>query len=361
MNVNKLIAVAAIAASAAIPFAANAAYTQTVTQMVDNVKWQFKIDTSAKTAQLGVGSGAGEAEAAAMACLEGMPSSLVLPQTFTVDGVIYKVNAIAARAFPRGKGGTLKNITFPLNVNMTFKSYTCVATAIQNALFKGLNTVANGDAQAYTTITMPSVDYSILRDCQKVEFVVMGPNLKIDNKAKMENFLHRTSNATVLVPRSSGNMTWDGCAEISLGGSSNKVIYYGPSEEFDIKMGSTSVTLIPTTSTAFTNVLTYAQTFKLAFGLDAKINVTNTIEIGEGLITEDTLKYATFDSLMFAVKTQAQLDIIKKFPASAPISIDPTGLTENMIIPKDYPNVYVKTVPGVTVKRTASGFVIIVN
>ena len=32
-----------------------------------------------------------------------------------------------------------------------------------------------------------------------------------------------------------------------------------------------------------------------------------------------------------------------------------------MTIPDDYPNVFVKTVPGVTVKRTASGLMIIVK
>ena len=32
-----------------------------------------------------------------------------------------------------------------------------------------------------------------------------------------------------------------------------------------------------------------------------------------------------------------------------------------MTIPNDYPNVFVKTVPGVTIKRTTKGFMIIVK
>jgi hypothetical protein len=32
-----------------------------------------------------------------------------------------------------------------------------------------------------------------------------------------------------------------------------------------------------------------------------------------------------------------------------------------MVIPNDYPNVYVKTVPGVTIKRTTKGLMIIVK
>ena len=40
---------------------------------------------------------------------------------------------------------------------------------------------------------------------------------------------------------------------------------------------------------------------------------------------------------------------------------DTAGLTENMVIPDTYSNVYVKTVPGVTIKRTTKGFMIIVK
>jgi hypothetical protein len=32
-----------------------------------------------------------------------------------------------------------------------------------------------------------------------------------------------------------------------------------------------------------------------------------------------------------------------------------------MVIPETYNNIYVKTVPGVTIKRTTSGFMIIVK
>ena len=79
-------------------------------------------------------------------------------------------------------------------------------------------------------------------------------------------------------------------------------------------------------------------------------------------ITDDMVSGVTFDRLIFSAKTQTQLDaILGAFPATTPISIDPTGLTENMTIPNDYPNVFVKTVPGVTIKRTASGLMIIVK
>ena len=76
-------------------------------------------------------------------------------------------------------------------------------------------------------------------------------------------------------------------------------------------------------------------------------------------ITSEMASNVTFDRLMFSAKTQAQLNaILAAFPATTPISIDPTGLTEKMVIPETYNNVHVKTVPGVTIKRTA-GFMLI--
>ena len=93
-----------------------------------------------------------------------------------------------------------------------------------------------------------------------------------------------------------------------------------------------------------------------------RIAVTNTIEFTEGPITTARTNHVDFASLMFSAKTQTQLDaILAAVPSSVPVSIDPTGLTENMVIPNDYPNVFVKTVPGVTVKRTTKGFMIIVK
>ena len=118
----------------------------------------------------------------------------------------------------------------------------------------------------------------------------------------------------------------------------------------------------PTTVNALTNALAWAPQFKTHFNLDAHISVTNTLDLTDVTITEDMTSGVTFDRLVFSAKKQTQLDaILGAFPASAQIAIDPTGLTENMVIPNDYPNVFVKTVPGVTIKRTAKGFMIIIK
>ncbi len=111
---------------------------------------------------------------------------------------------------------------------------------------------------------------------------------------------------------------------------------------------------------AFTNALSWASDFKTHFNLDAHISVTNTLDLTDMTITPAMASGVTFDRLILTAKTQAELNaILDAFPATTPISIDPTGLTENMVIPDEYPNVFVKTVPGVTIKRTTKGFVII--
>jgi len=100
----------------------------------------------------------------------------------------------------------------------------------------------------------------------------------------------------------------------------------------------------------------------LPMAAEAATPITNTIDLTGVSITGEIVSDVTFDRLMFAAKTQAQLNaILAAFSATTPISIDPTGLTENMVIPNDYPNVFAKTVPGVTIKRTANGFMLIVK
>ena len=141
-------------------------------------------------------------------------------------------------------------------------------------------------------------------------------------------------------------------------------IYYGADQDLDISVNKARNELTATAKTEETLVkmLEAAPLFREHFGLDTRISVTNTLDLTGVTITEDMVSGATFDRLMFSAKTQTQLDaILGAFPATTPISIDPTGLTENMVIPNDYPNVFVKTVPGVTIKRTASGFMIIVK
>jgi len=222
---------------------------------------------------------------------------------------------------------------------------------------KGKPTAAS---QTYTTVYAAS----FVRSCASMKMVLFGQNTKgasvnaMNGTQAGHRMLNGDSNVQVFVP---ANGYWTG---LDVGGTNNKTRWYGPSEEFDLAINDTDMTatFTPTTVNALTNALSWASDFKTHFNLDTHISVTNALDLTDVTITEDMVSGVTFDRLVFSAKTQTQLDaILGAFPATTPISIDPTGLTENMTIPNDYPNVFVKTVPGVTIKRTASGFMIIVK
>ena len=141
-------------------------------------------------------------------------------------------------------------------------------------------------------------------------------------------------------------------------------IYYGLGRGVDIVVNAArnELTATPTNATRLVTMMEAAPLFREHFGLDTRISVTNTIDLAGVTITEAMTSAVTFDRLMFSAKTQAQLNaILGAFPATTPVSIDPTGLTENMVIPETYNNVHVKTVPGVTIKRTTKGLMILVK
>ena len=209
-------------------------------------------------------------------------------------------------------------------------------------------------SQDYTTVYCAKLAAS----CSSMKMILMGKNTKGGRITQTGSnaMLAGDSAVQVFVP---ANGYWDG---LKIGGTNNKVWYYGPASEFDLEIDTEwmQAVITPTTANALTNALAWVPAFKTHFNLDAHISVTNAIDLTDVTITDDMVSGVTFDRLMFSAKTQTQLDaILGKFPVTTPISIDPTGLTENMTIPNDYPNVFVKTVPGVTIKRTASGLIII--
>lgn len=218
---------------------------------------------------------------------------------------------------------------------------------------KGKPTTAN---QTYTTVYCAT----LARDCTSMKMILIGRNTKggLMNKTGDQAMLKGATGVQVFVP---ANGYWDG---LIAGGTDNTIWYYGPGREFDLEIDDKTMKAVftPTTVNALKNVLTWAPQFKRHFNLDAHISVTNTLDFTDAEITEDMVSGVTFDRLIFSAKTQTQLDaILGAFPATTPISIDPTGLTENMTIPNDYPNVFVKTVPGVTIRRTDKGYMIIVR
>ena len=447
MNANKLITFAAVAASAAIPMAANAAYTR-VTQTIDGIDWQLQLDPETGSATLGYG---GSFNASAYACPDVPLNAANIPWTFIGDdGIRYTVTKIAQAAFSlhtkltgvltipdsvttieRNAFAGCTGLTelkgcrnvkqwthyiFSGNSNMTgtypdMSSVTSikegpfqVCTSMTGKLILGdslltLDRLALAQARYSGTAVIPSSvqtmghnsDFGVLQEnpnltaiwikgrptaasqayttvycaklaasCTQMKMILIGRNTKGARMTQTGGnaMLANDSGVQVFVP---ANGYW---TSLVAGGSDNKVWYYGPSEAFDLAVNDADMTatFTPTTVNALTNALSWASDFKMHFNLDTHISVTNTLDLTGVTITPAMASGVTFDRLMFSAKTQAQLDnILDAFPASTPFSIDPTGLTENMVIPDTYSNVFVKTVPGVTIKRTTNGFMIIVK
>ena len=345
MHKRRLALVAAFLLAGAFALDAIAA-TVTVTQMVDNVKWQLVLNTSDRTAQLGVGANAPGREAERMAVLEGMPKCLTVPSSFTVDGRSYIVNSVANRAFPRERGGILYNAIFPLDVDITLGQKVFNLSSISNILFKGAQ--SSQGVPSYSTLNLPDLytesdteelSQSIIYGCTRVKSVVIGPNVKVDDQDKLVNFFPMATNAVLFVPRSAGNTSWDGSHEIDLGGEDNSVVYYGPSEAFDIEMYDTYATFIPNTEEGVAQALSLAQVFKTAFSIDVRIavkkRISMTAEVAESMLQNVTLTGAPPWYITFVVQTQAQLDnVLSLIQEDIPVIIDMDGATEDIVVPE---------------------------
>jgi hypothetical protein len=98
------------------------------------------------------------------------------------------------------------------------------------------------------------------------------------------------------------------------------------------------ITAIPTTTDMFVNALNWSTLFKEKLGYQTRISVTNSIEVSEGAVTAEMLSNVQLNStlMMFAVKTQAQLDsVLAAVPQTTMLAIDPTGAKEELNIPQD--------------------------
>ena len=350
---------AAIAACAANPFAANAAWSPTpYVKRLNGVDWHIRIDENAHVASIGTNltSNGGGNYSLNHAVFPALSGKCILPEEFTLDGISYQVTMIGNRALMEGADVT--SLTFPSGVGHL---YNCVAYGckkLKSLCFKGPATVASG-TQPTVTLSTEDGTGQVFAQCNALKTIFVGPNIKASNNVYYTPRFPNSTDYTVFLPRSSGNMTWNSYSAL---GTRPTVIYYGPNEDLEFSLGDTMLTATVRTTEALINLLSHASTFKNDCGLDMKISVTNTLDLTGVTIDPTAVSGVTFDRLMFSAKTQVQLNaILGAFPATTPISIDPTGLTEKMVIPDDYPNVFVKTVPGMIVRRTAGGLMIVVK
>ena len=225
---------------------------------------------------------------------------------------------------------------------------------LEAILALGPDTVASG-TQSYTSFSMDEfADYGT-----KMKVIFMGPNTK-GSALTAGDALNRVTGCKMFVP---ANGFWDG---LVTGGTNNEIIYYGATTNIDFTVDDDAKIVItrPVTESALVKALEVAPLFKTHFGWDMKVDTTNAIEVTAGTLTPGMFANAGVKAgslmLNFAVKTQAQLDaILAAVPSDAMIGIDPTGLTENMVV-TGRENVFVKNVPGVEVRRRSNGFAILV-
>lgn len=199
--------------------------------------------------------------------------------------------------------------------------------------------------------------------CTSLKVFLAGPLTRLSDTygATDETMFTNVSGCRMFVPNGTN---WN--IEYGLGAyeESNTIFYYGAGAELDLSFDhdAMTITATPATAHALTNVLAAATTIKNVFGMDTRINVTNAIEIAAGSISAAELAGVTFDSLTFAVKTQAQLDtVLAAVPVETPLAIDPEGATENLTVLTENRKIYVMLPTNGTYKVRPGGFIIIVE
>ena len=190
-----------------------------------------------------------------------------------------------------------------------------------------------------------------------VGIVLAGPDTKCNNPTG-NSFLGEETECKLFIPATGNWLKLDTNSSPGV-----DVIYYGPDRNLDIAIDEPKNVLNATVADGamLVKMLEAAPLFRQYFGLDTRISVTNAIDLADVTITDDMVKGATFDRLMFSVQTQAQLNgVLDAFPASTPFAIDPTGLTESMIVPEGR-KVFVLTGEGYEVRKYQKGFIVIVK
>ena len=199
-------------------------------------------------------------------------------------------------------------------------------SSLAGAWFKGRPTVSLG-TQDYTAV---GTTYTF-QNCTALKVVLLGKNTEAYESG---TFLNGVTGCKVFAP---ANGKWD---SLNLGGTDNVKIPYGAGQNLDLAIDENAgtITATPTTEERLVQVLEAAPVFKAQFGLNTRINVTNTIEATAGTITAAMLNAVEFNTMLmtFAVKTQAQLDsVLAAVPQTAMLAIDPTGARQELTLPSD--------------------------
>ena len=392
MNMSKLIAVAVIATSAAIPMAASADTVE-----INGVTWTYTVNNAAnRTVTLGDGTNPAMPKGATLDATD-------IPWTFTNNGTSYTVTALAANAFS-GCTALTGTLTIPATVTSigwtAFSGCTglvgvssfgdgCTAQwgqqvfryckglrgtlvvpdsnpcYMNNFVFDGclgLKSIIIGSGTTWIpryfasnydknsshalrgvwikgrpTVASGTQPYTTV--CQpftfkyaySLEVILYGRNTTYNtNGGANLVMMEGVNGCSVFVP---ANGQWTNC---KFGGTNTDLIYYGVDQELDLDIddAAKTITAVPNTSAALGKVLNNARRFKDYFDLDTRIAVTNSLSSVAAVSAGDLQHNAFVTYVTFTANTQAQLDdTLAALPESLQVVIDATGARRTVKVP----------------------------
>ncbi len=345
----KLMTLAAIAASAAIPMTASAGTT--ITPEIGGVKWKIFLDGSKVRLD-----GCEKTTASVF-------DAANIPWTFEYDGTTYTMNEIESKAL-YNKNFFTGTVSFPASItwigvqafdgcSITGFIWGCSYTQIPNWMF-------SCDTINMESIVLPSTITSIgqgalaktkthgcwirgaatvngnntFNTSSALKVILASPNTTLMANTGTGGSMLTATGCTLFVPKAG----WNGLVP---GGIDTRLFLYGAGEDLNLEINESQSTITATIgdangtgAAALQAVLDNAGRFKALFGLDTRIAVTNSLS-GTVTVTDDALQNATFVTYVtFTANTQAQLDsTLAAYPAAMPIVIDATGATRTINVP----------------------------
>ena len=243
------------------------------------------------------------------------------------EAILTSLTSAGDRSF---NNATITNVVFNRNAVSLFGNYLfCNCTQLTGMYIPGPD---SGSLKAQIRRNY------FVSGCTALKVFLAGPltELHTGYSDNVDYTFNNVVGCRIFVPEDSN---WHQLTNETTYAANNTFLYYGAGRELDFSFDhdTKAITAMPATAHALTNVLNAASIFKSQFGYDTRIVMTNAIEVAEGTITDALLSGVAFESLIFNVKTQAQLDMVMAATAgvTTPLCIDPTGAKQQMTVPAD--------------------------
>ena len=317
-------AMAAVAATAAIPMTASAA-TKIVTNTVDGISWQLLIDTSYNSVSVGpywsnpddsTGWKASDyAYVRAIAqSVSGVGGVLEIPAKYRIDGTDYDTTVIGNRAFIRCK--SISTFVLPLRASTT-KVATCAfygCTSAKTVVLKGPEMAGVGETQTYNTLTLAANNWFEMST--GVKRVLVGPNAKMDSSTAGRFQFITSTNVVCLLPSTEANTTWSHVT--NLGGKDGTILRYGLDTE------KKSITFSTANAAELIAFIDFAPLVKDYLGLDTRLSITNSVALTEEqTATISSYDYDTLSRVTFVADDATQYaNTVAAVPGAATLIAD---------------------------------------